>query len=163
MIALLSDSHNNVESVRTAVELIRARSVTEVIHCGDIVAPAMLDYFAGLPMHFIFGNNETELDEINLNAQRLGFPPVDDELELVIEGKKCFVYHGTRDIYLVENIVRGGYDFVVHGHTHRMRNERIGTTQVVNPGALYRASTYSIAFVEPKTGDVEFAQLPPAI
>ena len=159
MIALLSDSHNNDESVRAAVTVIRSHNVSHVIHCGDIVAPYMLDHFAGLPMHFIFGNNETERDEINLNARKLGFPPVDDELELTIEGKRCFVYHGTRDLYLVQHIVKGGHDFVFHGHSHRMRNEVIGKTRVVNPGALYRASTYSIALVDPVCGDVEFVQV----
>ena len=33
----------------------------------------------------------------------------------------------------------GGADFLLHGHTHVPRDERIGATRVFNPGAVGRA------------------------
>ncbi len=40
------------------------------------------------------------------------------------------------------------YDYVIHGHTHNPKDERAGTTRVINPGALgnaaWRSPTYAI-------------------
>jgi predicted phosphodiesterase len=37
---------------------------------------------------------------------------------------------------------------VCHGHTHRRREERVGKTLVLNPGAIYRANPHTFAIVD---------------
>ena len=155
-IAILSDSHDNKDSLTEAVRLIKEQKPDLVIHCGDLISPEMLDILAGLPARLIFGNNETKREAIQAKALKLGFGAVQDELELSEEGKLFYIYHGTNELHLIEQIMSGKYDYVLHGHSHKRRNERIGKTLVVNPGALYRAAQYSIAFLDPATGAVEF-------
>ena len=39
--------------------------------------------------------------------------------------------------HVVEELILGGqFPYVCHGHTHRLRDERIGGCRVINPGAL---------------------------
>lgn len=155
-IAILSDSHDNEDSLIEAVRLINERAPDLVIHCGDLVSPEMLDHLADLPVRLIFGNNERRRDEVQAKALSLGFGSVHDELELSEDGKLFYIYHGTNELYLLEQITSGRYDYVLHGHTHKRRNEQIGKTRVINPGALYRAEKYSIAFLDTDTDSVEF-------
>jgi predicted phosphodiesterase len=49
---------------------------------------------------------------------------------------------------LRETIAGGQYDLVCHGHTHVARQETVGRTLVVNPGALYRANPHRFALVD---------------
>ncbi|HEY2414087.1 MAG TPA: metallophosphoesterase family protein, partial [Pirellulaceae bacterium] len=56
--------------------------------------------------------------------------------------------HGDDERLLAETIRAGKHDLVCHGHTHVVRQEKIGKTLVLNPGALYRANRHTIAVVE---------------
>ncbi|MFB0532703.1 MAG: metallophosphoesterase family protein, partial [Desulfatiglandales bacterium] len=42
VIAIMSDSHDNIWNVRKALELIRAHKAELIVHCGDLVAPFTL-------------------------------------------------------------------------------------------------------------------------
>jgi len=77
--------------------------------------------------------------------------------DLEFAGKRIAMLHGD-DFKRLEATICGaggaGWDLVCHGHTHVPRVDRRGkpggspgTTLVVNPGALYRASRHTIAFV----------------
>ena len=59
----------------------------------------------------------------------------DSDLALEFDDKKVFVTHGHRTS-LRRAIDSGEYDYVFHGHTHRYKDEIIGKTRVINPGAL---------------------------
>jgi hypothetical protein len=39
------------------------------------------------------------------------------------------------------------YDYLFHGHTHVVRDDRIGKLRIINPGALYRASRKTVALL----------------
>jgi predicted phosphodiesterase len=41
-----------------------------------------------------------------------------------------------------------GADYVLHGHTHVTRDERIGKTRIINPGALCRAAKKTVATLD---------------
>jgi hypothetical protein len=57
-------------------------------------------------------------------------------LDLNLAGKRVFMIHGDQRSELEKRTASGDYDFVLHGHTHRFRDERVGSTRVINPGAL---------------------------
>jgi predicted phosphodiesterase len=52
-------------------------------------------------------------------------------------------------------------DLLLHGHSHRMRNERVGRTRVVNPGALHRAAVRTVGIVELPALAVAFYEVRP--
>ncbi len=131
-----------------------------VIHCGDIVTPGVLEALRDLPMRFVYGNNDIDRASLQKKCTELGFGTIDDELILTVEGKSLYVYHGTRAALVEAKADSQEYDYVLHGHTHRRRNERIGNTRVVNPGAMFNASLYSFATIDLNTNDVEFHDVP---
>ena len=51
-------------------------------------------------------------------------------------GIKIAVTHGHLPGKLDQLIRSQRYTFVFHGHTHRKRDEMVGKTRVINPGAL---------------------------
>lgn len=158
-IGLVSDTHENTLMIIRAVELMRDQNLSLIIHCGDIISPPVLERFAGLPMRFVFGNNDGERFGLKKKCEELGFGEIDDVLELELAGRKILAYHGTSSTRLDSYVKSEKYDYVFHGHTHVQRNEAIGKTQVVNPGALFCAEIYSVATVEVESGEVEFIEI----
>lgn len=148
MLGILSDTHENIDSIEIAVKKFKSRGIEHVVHCGDIISPPVLKYFSGLTMHLVFGNNDGERDGLKLMAKELGFSEPTDELELELEGKKLYAYHGTKVKILNKAIESQNYDYVLTGHTHKIRNETLGRTRVINPGALFLCSPYTIAVLD---------------
>ncbi len=159
-IAILSDTHENVRLITKALAIIKDRAPSLVIHCGDIISPPVLERFAGLPLKLVFGNNDGERSGLKKKCHELGFDEIQDTLEFSFAGKSFFVNHGTNPATIDAAIARQGYDYVLHGHTHLMRNEVIGKTRVINPGALFAAHPFSLAFLDPVEDTVEFCELP---
>ncbi len=158
-IAILSDTHENVRAIVRAVALIKARSPQLVVHCGDIISPPVLERFSGLPIRFVFGNNDGERSGLRKKCRELGFDEIQDTLTFESGGKRFFVTHGTDSGEVSAAAASGEYDYVLHGHTHEQRNEVVGHTRIINPGALFNAETLSIAFLTPASGQVEFVEV----
>ena len=52
------------------------------------------------------------------------------------------------------------YDYVLYGHTHTKRNDKIGKTRVINPGAHYYTTfVKTIALLDLEKDDVKFVQI----
>jgi putative phosphoesterase len=159
-IGIISDTHEDVRMICKAVRVIKSRAPDLVVHCGDIISPPVLEHFAGLPLRLVFGNNDGERSGLKKKCAELKFIEIDDTLVFTHGGKSFFVNHGTRSSVINTAVSSQEYDYVLHGHTHEARNELIGRTRVINPGALFSAESYSIAFLEPETGAVEFVEIP---
>ena len=160
LVGIVSDTHEDVRMIIKAVKLFKERSPSIVIHCGDIISPPVLERFAGLPLRLVFGNNDGERSGLKKKCEELGFLEIDDTLTFEHAGKKFFVNHGTSPRVINEAVAMQAYDYVLHGHTHVPRDEVVGGTRIINPGALFSADTYTIAFLEPETGKVEFIEIP---
>lgn len=159
VVGIISDTHENEPVMKKAVKIFKEKKPDFVVHCGDIVSPPVLENFRGLKMKFVFGNNDGEKEGLNRKAKEFGFEEISDEKEFEYQGKKFYVYHGTKRDILLTAIESQEYDYVLTGHTHIKRNEVIGKTRVINPGALFRAPRYTIAFLDVPTGDVEFVEV----
>ena len=159
-IGIISDTHEDVRMIVKAVNIFKTRAPSMVIHCGDIISPPVLERFVGLPLRLAFGNNDGERSGLKKKCSELGFGPIDDTLVFEHAGKAFFVNHGTSARVIDEAVASQKYDYVLHGHTHIARNEVVGRTRIVNPGALFSADRYSIAFLEPESGAVEFIEIP---
>ena len=72
-IGLISDTHDNVENILRAVKKFTEMRVDFVVHLGDIVAPATLQYFKGLKMKLITGNCDGDLPKIESKCSEFGF------------------------------------------------------------------------------------------
>jgi putative phosphoesterase len=160
VIGIISDTHENVRAINRAVTIFKERAPGIVVHCGDIISPPVLERFTGLPLQLVFGNNDGERAGLKKKCAELGFGAIDDSLDFVVDGKRIFVNHGTDYRVIDRAAASQEYDFVLHGHTHVQRDELVGRARIINPGALFSAEEYSIAFLTPATGVVEFIELP---
>ena len=159
MIGIISDTHENEEAIKKAVEIFKKNKVDFVVHCGDIISPPILEHLQGLKMKFVFGNNDGERIGLISKCKKLGFDEIRDELEFDFKGKTFYVYHGTKSEILDKAIKSNKYHYILTGHTHIKKDEKIGKTRIINPGALFRISPYTVAFLDPEKDKLEFVQI----
>jgi putative phosphoesterase len=160
VVGIISDTHEDIRMISRAITVIKERDPALVIHCGDIISPPVVERFEGLPMRFVFGNNDGERSGLKKKCEELHFSPIEDTAIFEFAGKKFFVNHGTRMSMIDDAVSRQEYDYVLHGHTHERRAETVGITKIINPGALFAAADFSIAFLDPRSGDVQFVEIP---
>jgi len=133
----VSDTHDNVEPARVAAAFL-AREADRVVHLGDVTTRSTAALFGDAVL--LRGNND---------PPTLGHA----EWEETLAGIRVGAHHG-HDRWRGSEV-----DLLLHGHSHRMRHERVGRTLVVNPGALHRASVKSVAVVTLPALDVEFFEV----
>ena len=159
MIGIISDTHENEVATAKAAAILKEKNLDLVVHCGDIISPVMLGHFQGLKMKFVYGNNDGEKKGLNIMAKKFSFEKITKDKEFEHQGKKFYVYHGTNETKLDDAIKSNKYDYVLTGHTHINRDEKINQTRVINPGALFHASPYTIALLDPENGKLEFVEI----
>jgi hypothetical protein len=124
-IAIVSDTHNNMATLKKAIDWIKKENIRLILHCGDISSQETIDeakkYFGG-EIKFVRGNAESDM---------AGVP---DTLELEIDGKRLFLVHYPNEAKKMAQ--SGKYDLVFYGHTHRPWDERVGDCHMINPGEL---------------------------
>ena len=155
LIAVLSDSHSDFKNIDLALARLRGSGVAQVFHCGDIDSPAAARMFEELPTSFVFGNVDSELDEIRRAIEQSGNRCFGRVCEMELSGRRIAMQHGddARSLRSLEQSAR--YDFLFYGHTHVAEQHVTGQTLVVNPGALHRARTKSIALIDLSTKSCE--------
>lgn len=156
-IGILSDSHGNVVTTRAAVAALLTRECSLLLHLGDLCSDAVIDELVGHNARIVLGNCDDPT--IGRYAELVGVTNDHPAGRLTIDGRVIAWTHGhlEREMSLA---LAEGVHFLLHGHTHEVRDERVGSTRVVNPGALHRAARYTAAVLEPATGRLEIVELP---
>jgi putative phosphoesterase len=139
IVAVLSDIHDNIWNLATALEQVRAASAEVLLFCGDFCAPFTLAQlgqdFSG-PVHGVFGNNDGDPRLLLQNAQAAGNVALHGQLaDLTLAGRRVAVNHYPEIARpLAES---GDFDLVCYGHNHIARVEPVGQTVVLaNPGEV---------------------------
>jgi putative phosphoesterase len=133
-IGLTGDTHNNLKNVAKICDIFNAHDLDYVIHTGDITLPKTLSLFDSLnvPLKGVFGNNDQDEKEDLLKVCREKNFLFKDYLEIKIsEENFLFAIHDPNDIQ--ERYYNPG-NIIVHGHTHRFRDEIFKDTHIFNPG-----------------------------
>ncbi|ELY54746.1 metallophosphoesterase family protein [Natronolimnohabitans innermongolicus] len=163
-IGIISDTHDNLEAIERATEIFADEGIEIVVHCGDFVAPLMVDYFGEFELHGVLGNNDGDVATLQSRFDALGG---ESELHgrfasLEFDGLSFAALHGE-SLEEVEAIAAGEtFDFVCYGHHHERELSEEGRTTVLNPGAhvLPRsAADRSVAVVDTETETVRFREL----
>ena len=157
-LGVLSDSHDDLVNLEIALADYRRRGISQLIHCGDLIGAATARLLAGFELIYVDGNMDREAAEIyrtlrELDPHNIALPTFEGE----IAGVSIAVTHGDDPGELARVIRSGIHRFVFTGHTHRRRDETIGTTRVFNPGALgglqFESRSYSV--VDLASGEIE--------
>lgn len=158
-IGILSDSHGKHERTAAAVELLVDQGAEVLIHLGDLCSDAVVDALvlgpSGPPVHIVYGNCDTRFVETGRYAASLGIVVDEWEGRLDADGKTVAYTHGHL-IDVMQKAVADGADYLLHGHTHETRDERVGETRIINPGALQRARRYTVAVLDTASDVLDF-------
>jgi len=133
-IGLISDTHDNFESILNAVMLFNYRNVDVVLHAGDFVSPRAVESFDGVKLIGVLGNNDIDIPGLTSAFKKIHGELKGEIFESEYDGMKFAVYHGTDSAQRGLLIKSGKYDVVVYGHTHRKVSSKTGRTLVINPG-----------------------------
>lgn len=158
-IVVLSDTHDNKKAIKIALEKIAPIAPEYVLHCGDIVSPSTLELFRGLPFYSVLGNGDWDRAGLQSRAIENGMRPPETSLELIINNRKILVTHGDHANFLARAVNSQEFDFIFHGHSHQASERREGKTLILNPGALYRAATYTLLLLDTDTWEHTFVEL----
>jgi putative phosphoesterase len=158
-LAILSDIHDNIAKLRSALASARDRGAETLICCGDLCSPFIAKElgqgFSG-PIHIVFGNNDGDRFRTATNATKYSQLQFHGEyVELEIEGRRFAINH-------FDNIGRAiacgeTFDVVCFGHNHQFEITQQGKTLVINPGEIYGMLTGQSTFViyDTETGTAE--------
>ena len=135
ILGVVGDTHNRLSNVEKIIDIFNEKKVDKVIHTGDITQAKTLERFSRLncPLIGVYGNNDLEEEGLKDIAEQNGFSFHDPTLILEISNTKIAVFHEPDK---VESFLEkdSSIDLIIHGHTHRYRNENIGNIRIINPG-----------------------------
>lgn len=141
ILGVISDTHDDVESLEVALQLFASRAVDRVIHLGDLVSPFTLKPIvqSGIPTILLRGNNEAEfkLAVDALEADNVTF--YTSPTETWLGDRKAILFHGFGSLSLTKKVAEllarsGEYELVLYGHTHEVDVRKVHGTLVLNPG-----------------------------
>ena len=137
-IAVLSDSHDNMENIKKAIVIAKEHGIKEGFHLGDFCASpsAVLLAESGLTWHCSWGN--VDGDPLAMYKKTLSYGTMTfadhDTSEVEKDGRKIFLTHYPEIARIAA--LSGQYDAAFYGHNHTAAQEMIGKTLLANPGEV---------------------------
>jgi putative phosphoesterase len=130
-IGIISDTHDHMQRIGKAMEILEEKGVETLIHAGDIVAPFAAKLIRKWPreLYVIYGNNDGERKGLAKVLPQIQDGPVKFELD----GINILLAHDEADI---SQSSTDGIDVVIIGHTHNAGVEKKEKILWINPGEV---------------------------
>ena len=160
LVGLISDTHDNVAMIETAVKRLNELDVSLVLHAGDYVSPFTARPYAKLraKMIGVYGNNCAEREKLKEVYAAVGKELVGNFAEVETGGRRIALLHGHDEALLRSLTTHSVYDVVIHGHDHKAKIAKVGSTLVINPGEaggwLYGKSTFAVLDTEKLAAEI---------
>jgi len=135
LVGVISDTHNNTKNIKKIIYLLNKEKVDIVIHTGDISKSQTVRMFSELNCELmgVFGNNDRIEHDLQKVCSEYNFKFQEPPMLITLEGISFAVFHEPELIKdYTENLK--DFDVILHGHTHRYREEIIDGTIYFNPG-----------------------------
>ena len=129
-----------------------------LIHLGDVENHLVLDQLAGLPARVVFGNCDDERD-LSAYARAIELQVDHPAAVLQVAGDRRLGYTHGHDSTALRSMIDKKPDFIAHGHSHAVRDESIDGIRYINPGALHRATRYTVGLLRPRTDVYEVLEV----
>ncbi|MEM1988844.1 MAG: metallophosphoesterase [Candidatus Woesearchaeota archaeon] len=162
-IAIFSDSHDNVKLIEKALEICKQEDIKTILHCGDLVAPATINFFNGFKVYFVRGNCDGDLINIKKNLEAIGGIFLNDFAVIELENRKIAMYHGNNPAILFA-AMKLDVDVICYGHTHESKIEKFEQNGkeklIINPGSFYNSKIkHSFAILDLKNLEAKIIEL----
>jgi len=161
-IGLLSDAHGDQQMAVRAVAMLVERGAMSLLYLGDVCGDGVIDALAGvvgvdgsmIQARMVFGNMDFDVAPMTNYAESIGVG-VDHPCGVYRCGQSVLVTtHGHLQGF-EEAAIERRVGYFLHGHTHLVRDDRIGSTRICNPGALHRAQRLTAAVLDCKADSFE--------
>jgi putative phosphoesterase len=135
-IAIISDTHDNIYTLRQALSFINKEKIDVIIHCGDVTRVDTLKEI---------------IDNFKKRVYLVSASPDDEYLKTVKVVDKHVHICGKVGGFTVDNVKIGfthlpkdahklaknnQFDIIFYGHTHKPWEEMVNKCKLVNPGNL---------------------------
>ncbi len=154
----MSDTHGRTGPCQSAVKLLGDLGVNTFIHCGDVgewgrPPEPVFDELAGTGCRFVWGNNDAAEPAAARYAADLGLMLLEPLETVHLGSQRVQVAHGDEHAALRRLAADAetkdvGVDLLLTGHSHVTHDRQHGLMRWVNPGALHRASDYTVATID---------------
>ncbi len=159
LIGMISDTHDNLDRTKAAVDVFRRRAVKCILHCGDIISPFVVPLFNDDCFEkcvAVFGNNDGEwlfLKQMFEPVGELLKPPAFFE----VGGYRIALLHEPMPDDVMAALP---VDLVAFGHTHDVV-AREGKPIVINPGECcgYLTGKCTVGIVDMEKRKAEIIEL----
>jgi putative phosphoesterase len=155
LIGILSDTHDQLDRTRRAVEMLRAAGAEMLFHCGDITEPPLVPICTVLPCYFVLGNNDEDAAPLEAAIRAGGGTSLGWGGEVALDGKRIAMRHGHLSREL-KRLLAARPDYLLFGHSHQACDDTRDGIRRINPGALYRARNYSVALLDLASDTLKF-------
>ncbi len=161
-IAIISDTHNHIANLQSALRTIENENIHTIIHCGDVTTTEILSYLSPYRVILTFGNGDFtsgEMKETLLKMNPDSFAGMVFQGE--IDGLRIAVNHGHH-LAQFENLINSQqFDCIFYGHSHRREDNLHRNTRMINPGALggLRKEARSFCILDTQTRHTRFVFL----
>lgn len=160
-LGILSDTHNQLDRTRVAVQLLRDHGAEALIHCGDVTTPPIVEICSVLPLWFVFGNNDAdEVPPLREAAAAHGATCLEWGGVITLHGKRVAVTHGHLRTE-VRKLLAERPNYLLSGHSHIASDSTAESVRRINPGALHRARVYTVALLELESDELKCLSVPP--
>ncbi len=160
-IGILSDTHNNLKNLHAALERLGREGIDTVIHCGDLTGVEAAKAMDGFHVICVLGNGDVASGDIRDTLLKQN---PENYVGMIFTGQlggaRIAAMHGHLP-GLEELTHSGAYDYVFKGHSHRHKDEKIGFTRLINPGALggLRPEERQFCLLDLDSGQATFVEI----
>jgi putative phosphoesterase len=141
-IGIISDSHGNSQRLRSAISLMVHRQVKVIVHCGDVGSLDCVSVLGSAPatVYMVAGNVDRNISQLEITARNCNIHFAWEVATVPIENDQYLAAtHGDDEGVLGGLVLGQQFPYICHGHSHRLRDDRVGCARVINPGALHRS------------------------
>ena len=137
LIAIMSDSHDNLPNLKKSLAWCKKHQVKKIIFCGDVTTASTLSClsvnFRG-EIFLIKGNADLFSDKQATALPNIRFL---GEIGIIdLEGIRIGLCHEPRKIKRTISLSPTPLRWIFYGHTHTPWLEKSGSTTLINPGNL---------------------------
>ena len=147
LVGVISDTHDQVRRTKRAVAALKAAGAKALFHCGDITVAEVVFECFNIPGYFVFGNCDFDREGLRRAINSIGGSCLERGDIVTLAGRRIGITHGDSEREL-HRLAGSQPDYLLSGHTHRMNDQQKGPTRHINPGALHRASMWTVALLD---------------
>lgn len=161
-IAIMSDCHDQWSNLEKAIDTANQNQCQTLLFAGDLISPQglpLLEAFQGT-VKLVWGNNEAE--RVIFTRKMDASPKFElcgDIFESEIEKVKIFMNHYPRITELAA--ASSQFHLCIHGHTHSLRQDKVGDCLLINPGEIqgYKSGQPTFIIFDTQTKNIQLIKL----